>query len=150
MWRTGAHEPTLYLHLPTLYSTWDETYLQYASEGIWTSKSSPPMVLSPPIITIFDYWRISSSLFFCIFQKYYQDSRHLCTSELLQGRVQFFLHKPSLNKCKDNVQTESARTTLLIIAHLMKEDKDSLSQLEGVLMPDPSLLNMSRLHVLST
>ena len=30
---------------------------------------------------------------------------------------------------------------------MMKEDKDLLAQLENILMPDPSLLNMSRLPV---
>ena len=89
--------------------------IQYASEEIWTSKSSPPVVLPPPITTLFDDWRTPSSLSFCIFQKYDRNIRDICTSEKLQDGNQFFLHKPSLDRCKDSIPTESARRTELII-----------------------------------
>ena len=124
--------------------------LQYMNTGVWVSDTLPPVTLPPHITSLFSNWKTSSSHTFTIFRQYYSTIADVCVSDEFEGdKTEFFINKSGINTCRERVSFEAGRRTKILVKHELRDDMDSLIQLEDLLDPKMSsaLLDMSRLNV---
>ena len=122
--------------------------LQYATDGIWIGLTDPTIPLPHTITRLYSDWRSSSSHTFQVFAKYLPDIANTCVSEQVADRVEFFLHKSSINTCRERLRIAAASLTTPLLEYELRDDKASLDQLEDLLEPkmSASLLDMGRLN----
>ena len=74
----------------------------------------------------------------------------MCVSDEFEGdKAEFFINKSGINTCRERISLEAGRRTKILVKHELRDDMDSLIQLEDLLDPKMSsaLLDMSRLDI---
>ena len=71
---------------------------------------------------------------FQTFRKYVKPISNICVSELVDDDpVQYFIHKSSLNTCRERIKLKAASKIKRLLKYILRDDEASLDQLEDIL-----------------
>ena len=108
--------------------------IQYATDGIWIDQTSPKILLPPYITDLYTNWETSNAHLFQTFRKYVKPISNICVSELVDDDpVQYFIHKSSLNTCRERIKLKAASKIKRLLKYILRDDEASLDQLEDIL-----------------
>jgi hypothetical protein len=83
--------------------------IQYATDGIWIDQTTPKITLPYYITNLYSNWETSDAHLFQVFRKYIKPISNICVSELVDDDpVEHFIHKSSLNNCRERIKLKAA------------------------------------------
>ena len=119
--------------IPTFIIT-TKRCIQYATDGIWIDQTTPHILLPYYITNLYTNWETSEAQLFQAFRKYVKPISNICVSELVDDDpVQYFIHKSSLNTCRERTKSKAASRIKRLLEYILQNDKPSLDQLEDIL-----------------
>ena len=109
----------------------------------------PEVTLPPNINKLYKSWRTSPSKTFHIFRRYAGELSDICVRDSeINDKIQYFISKSSINGCRERIKSTASTRLKSMIYHSLRNDKDSLDQIEDILerKMSYSLVDMSRLN----